>query len=173
MFETGTELAELQQILDASFERAGERMLVAYGADQRLSAKQLAGFRGVRLVAVSSVNAKGEPRVAPRSAAFLHGKFYLAANTKSMTVRRLRRNPTVAITYYENHLLVMGHGEVVFLPKGEAGFSSVVPEWEKAFDGGRDAVEGVDVFLRVDATHLVAFAQRPDRYPGAWGRPAL
>ncbi|MGD0636407.1 MAG: pyridoxamine 5'-phosphate oxidase family protein, partial [Nitrososphaerales archaeon] len=68
MFETGTELAELQQILDASFERAGERMLVAYGADQRLSAKQLAGFRGVRLVAVSSVNAKGEPRVAPRSA---------------------------------------------------------------------------------------------------------
>jgi hypothetical protein len=173
VFETGTELAELQQILDASFEKAGERILTVYSAHQRLSAEQLAGFRGVKLVAVASVNAKGEPRVAPRSAAFLHGRFYLAANTKSTTVRRLRRNPSVAITYYENHLLLMAHGDVVFLPKGEVGFSGVGPEWEEAFNGGRDALEGIDVFLRVDATHLVAFAQLPERYPVAWGKSAL
>src|SRR5271169_377707 len=101
MFETKAELAQLQGLLDDSFERAGAQMLVAYDSGQRLSAKQLAGFQGVRLVSIASVNAKGEPRVAPRSAAFLHGRFYLAADTRSTTVRRLRRNPTVAITYYE------------------------------------------------------------------------
>jgi len=172
VFETDREIAELQQLLDSSFEKAGERMLVAFGKDQRLSAKQLAGFRGVRLVAVATVNQKGEPRVAPRSAAFIHGKFYLAANRKSITVRRLWVNQNVAVSYFENHFLLMGHGRVAFLPRGEAGFRDVSAEWVRAFEGGRDALKGVDVLLRVDATHLVAFAQRPELYPGAWQRRA-
>jgi len=162
---------ELQRLLDASFERAGERMHGIYGTDKRLSAQKLVGFRGVKLVAVASVNTKGEPRVAPRSAAFLHGKFYLAANTESIMVRRLERNPTVAITYFENDLLLMSHGRVTLLLKGEAVFRGVSPEWKKAFDGGRDALQGIDVFLRVDAAHFVAFAQCPERYPDAWAMP--
>ncbi|MDA4134215.1 MAG: pyridoxamine 5'-phosphate oxidase family protein [Thaumarchaeota archaeon] len=171
MFETEAELAELKRLLEASFEKTGERVNGIYGADKRLSAQQLAGFRGVKLLAVGTVNAKGEPRVAPRGAAFLHGKFYLAANLGSITVRRLARNPMVAITYFENHLLLMGHGSAAFLPKSDAGFKGISPEWKKAFNGGRDALQGIDVFLRVDATHLVAFAQHPERYPDAWGRP--
>ncbi len=170
MFETEAELAELQRLLDESYERTRERMLVAYSADQRLSAEQLAGFKGVKLVAVASVNKKGEPRVAPRSAAFLHGKFYLAANTKSTLVRRLWVNPKVATTYYENRLLVMGHGQVAFLRKGEKGFREVRPEWKKAFGGGEMHWDEVDLFLRVDANQLVAFANQPKRYPGAWAK---
>jgi len=169
MFESPTELADLQRLLDASFKLAGERMLVAHTPGQRLTAQQLAGFRGVRLVAVASVNTKKEPRVAPRSAAFLHGRFYLAANTKSTMVRRLWVDPAVAITYFENHLLIVGHGSVGFLRRGEPQFSSISPEWTKAFNGGKNALEGIDIFLRVDATHLVAFAQHPGRYPAAWG----
>jgi hypothetical protein len=171
MFETESELAELQRLMDSSFEKVAERMLVIYDKGERLSARQLAGFRGIKLVAVASVNSKGEPRVAPRSVAFLHGRFYLAANTKSTSVRRLRLNPAVAITYYENHFLLMGHGKVAFLRKGEEAFAKVSPEWIRAFHGGRDALEGEDLFLRFDATHLVAFAQRPERYPEAWGKP--
>jgi len=170
MFETEAELKELQLLLDASFDKAGERMLMIYDIGQRLSAQQLAGFRGIRLVAVASVNRKGEARVAPRSAAFLHGKFYLAASTKSMMVRRLVKNPRVAATYFERHLLVMCHGTVAFLRRGEAGFKSIRAEWEEAFNGGRDALQGIDVLLRLDATRLVAFAARSERYPEAWGR---
>ncbi len=168
VFETGAELTELQRLLDASFERAGERVHGIYSADKQLSARKLAGFRGVKLVAVASVNTKGEPRVAPRSAAFLHGKFYLAANTESILVRRLERNPMVAITYFEDDLLLMSHGEVTFLLKRQAAFRGISQEWKKAFDGGKDALQGIDVFLRVDATHLVAFAQCAERYPEAW-----
>jgi hypothetical protein len=67
----------------------------------------------------------------------------------------------------------MGRGTVTFLRSGGAEFKSVSPEWVNAFRGGRDALEGVDVFLRVDATHMVAFATRPERYPGAWARAPL
>ena len=173
VFETTAELSDLQQLLDESFEKSRGQMLVAFDKNQRLSAEQLAGFRGVKLVAVASVNSKGEPRVAPRSAAFLHGKFYLAANSKSVMVRRLWVSPAVAITYFENHLLLMGRGRAAFLRDGGTEFKGVSPEWVNAFKGGRGALEGVDVLLRVDATHMVAFANRPERYPGAWAKTPL
>jgi pyridoxamine 5'-phosphate oxidase-like protein len=168
MFETEAELAELQELLDSSLARAGKRLLTVWDAGKRLDARQLAGFSGVRLVAVASMNSKGEPRVAPRPAAFLHGKFYLAANTKSTTAHRLLITPNVAITYFEIHFLMMGHGTASFLRKGDAAFAKVEAEWKAAFGGGRGALRGVDLFIRIDATHLEAFAQHPERYPAAW-----
>ena len=170
MYETEAELADLQGLLDRSFSRSGEQLNLVHGPGSRLSAPQLAGFRGVRLVAVATVNSKGEPRVSPRSAAFLHGRFYLAVNSRSVTVRRLLANPSMGLAYYENHLLVLGHGTVAPLPKGSQSFEDVRPEWEKAFSGGKDALRGIDVFLRVDAIHLVAFARRPEAFPRAWTR---
>lgn len=171
VFETEAELDTLQRLLDSSFENAKERMTIKYGSNQRLSATQLAGFRGVKLLATGSVNSQGEPRVAPRSATFLHGKFYLAANVNSTMVRRLWINPKIAVSYFENHLLLMGHGTVGFIRKDESSFSSISPEWKKAFEGGRNALDGIDVLLRVDATNLVAFAQHPERYPDNWTKP--
>ena len=170
MFETGAELGELQRLLDKSFGRSGELLNAVHGPGSRLSAPQLAGFRGVRLVAIATVNSKGEPRVSPRSAAFLHGRFYLAVSSKSVTVRRLLANSSMGLAYYENHLLVLGHGTAALLPGGTQSFDDVRSEWEKAFRGGRDALRGIDAFLRVDAVHLVAYARRPDSYPKAWGR---
>jgi hypothetical protein len=82
-------------------------------------------------------------------------------------LRRLRKDQSVAITYFENHLLVMGHGKVGFLQRREAEFDDVRPGWEKAFNGGRAALQGIDAFLRVDTTYLVAFARHPERYPDA------
>jgi pyridoxamine 5'-phosphate oxidase-like protein len=170
MFESEAELSELQELLDSSLARAGKRLLTAWDVGKRLDARQLAGFSGVRLVAVASVNSKGEPRVAPRPAAFLHGKFYLAANTKSTTVHRLWITPSVAITYFEIHFMMIGHGKASFLRKGDSAFREVAPEWKTAYRGGRDALQGINLFLRIDADHLEAFAQHPESYPAAWGK---
>jgi hypothetical protein len=170
MFETEAELAELQRLLDASFERSGERRQgPIFDASNRLSARQLSGFQGVRLMAVATVNSMGEPRAAPRSAAFLHGRFYLAANTKTATVRRLSNHPSIGLTYFENHLLIIGHGLARPLRKGTSGFEEVRPEWERAFRGGADALDGVDIFIKIDAANMLAFANHPERYPRAWG----
>jgi Pyridoxamine 5'-phosphate oxidase len=171
MFETSAELSELQSLLETSYERMGQRMHVTHEPGERLSAEQLAGFRGIRLVAIANVNKRGEPRVSPRAAAFLHGKFYLAADTESVMVQRVSANPNVAISYFENHFLLIGHGSASLHPKDGPEFKRVSPEWKKAFNGGRDALRGVNVFLRIDATQLVAFAPHPERYPAAWGRP--
>jgi len=173
VFETEEELSQLQELLEASSARVGERLAAIFDSQNRLSAKQLAGFQGVRLMAVATVNSKGEPRVAPRSAAFLHGKFYLASNSKSVTVRRLSAEPSVAVSYFENHLLIMGHGLAVPILEGTSGFMTLAPEWEEAFRGGEHPLQGTDMLVRIDASHLVAFAAKPGRYPEAWkrGRP--
>jgi hypothetical protein len=168
VFETKTELADLQRLLDDSFARAPGIKYSGFDSSHRLSATQLAGFQGVRLVAVATVNSKGEPRAAPRSAAFLHGKFYLAANSKSTMVRRLSMSPLLGITYFENHLLIMGHGTAAPVRAGTAAFDELGPEWEDSFEGGKDALKGTDLLVRVDATHMMAFAVKPDQYPGAW-----
>jgi len=167
VFETQAELQTLQKLLDSSFEKVGGK-LAGFDQSQRMSAKQLAGFKGVRLVSIASINSRMEPRVAPRSAAFLHGKFYLAANSRSTTARRLRAHPTTAITYYEIHLLIMAHGIASFLGREDPHFAELGREWKEAFHGGRDALEGIDTFVVIEATHLVAFAARPDLYPLAW-----
>src|ERR1017187_3241951 len=124
MFETEEELADLQRLLDASFDRSGEQLRSIFDASNRLSARQLSGFQGVKMVAVATVNSMGEPRVAPRSAAFLHGKFYLAANTRSVTVRRLSKKPSLALTYFENNLLIVGHGTAAPFREGSPGFEA-------------------------------------------------
>lgn len=171
MFETSAELATLQGLLETSYGRMGKRMHVTHEPGQRLSAAQLAGFRGIRLVALANVNSKGEPRVSPRAAAFLHGKFYLGANTESLMVQRVSANPNVAISYFENHFLLVGHGSVTLHRKDDPEFRKVSSEWKKAFNGGRDALKGIDVLLRIDAIQLVALAPHPERYPAAWGTP--
>lgn len=169
MFETKAELDELQGLLDTSYEESPNVRYSGFDASHRLSARQLAGFQGIRLLAIATVNSKGEPRAAPRSAAFLHGRFYLATDSRSTMVKRLYMNPMMGFTYYENHLLIMGHGTPSPLRRGTSGFEELSPEWVEAFKGGRDALKGVDLLIRVDASHLVAFALRPERYPDAWG----
>jgi hypothetical protein len=77
-------------------------------------------------------------------------------------------NPTMGFTYYENHLVIIGHGTPVPLRKGTSGFKELGHEWVEAFEGGRDALLKVDLLIRVDAAHLVAFALHPERYPDAW-----
>jgi hypothetical protein len=168
VFETKAELDELQELLDASYEKSPNVRYSGFDASHRLSARQLAGFRGIRLIAIATVNSKGEPRAAPRSAAFLHGRFYLAADSRSTMVRRLSMNPTMGFTCYENHLLIIGHGTAAPLRKGTSGFKELSPKWVEAFEGGRDALNRVDLVIRVDASHLVAFALHPERYPDAW-----
>jgi hypothetical protein len=170
LFETEQELAGLQRLLDESFQRAGERHYAIWEPGNTLTAVQLSGFRGIKLMAIATVNSDGEPRVAPRSAAFLHGKFYLAANTASVMIKRLSRKPLVGITYFENHLMIVAHGKAVPFRRGTPGFDALSPEWERAFMGGASALEGVDILIGVDAANMLAYANRPERYPDAWGK---
>ena len=108
MFETKSELDELQGLLDVSFDRSPGVRYSGFDARHRLTAKSLAGFKGIRLMAVASANSKGEPRAAPPLGGLPPRRFYLATNSESTMVKRLSVNPAIGFTYFENHLLKYG-----------------------------------------------------------------
>jgi len=70
MFETETELAELQAMLDAHMAKANAHMRAIVTKDRRLNARQVATYlHGTKHVAFATVTSKGEPRPGERSTA--------------------------------------------------------------------------------------------------------
>src|SRR5207245_2252398 len=80
MFETETELAEMQALLDASLARATEHLRSIITAGERtLTAAQLSlACRGMCTLAISTVTANCEPRISAVDGHLLHGRWYFS-----------------------------------------------------------------------------------------------
>jgi len=118
-------------------------------------------------MAVATVNSSGEPRAAPRSAAFPPREVLSGGQHRVCRGQAPLEQPALGVTYFENHLLIVGHGTGTPLRRGSSGFDALRPEREKAFRGGAHALEGIDILIRVDAANLLAFANRPGLHPNA------
>ena len=94
MFETPDELASLDELLAASFERAGDHLTSIISPDRRLSGADLARYLvGVRHLVVATVTAAGEPRCSAVDGLFLHGRFWFSTSGTSFKSRHLERRP--------------------------------------------------------------------------------
>src|SRR3954469_9007679 len=77
-----------------------------------LSAAQLAAhLQGSLTVALATVTARGEPRVAPIGAFLLRASFYLPSVPGATRARHLAQRPGASLTYFEGtELAVVAHG---------------------------------------------------------------
>src|SRR3989304_725062 len=97
MLETEEQIAELQAILNRTFERAGVHTLSIIRPERRLNARQLVKYlEGMKHIVVGTVTSKGEPRVAPVDGQFLRGGFYFGTDVRAFRIRHLRRNPAIS-----------------------------------------------------------------------------
>jgi len=169
VYETEAELDELQRLLDASNERSGAHVRSIFSADKRLSARQVSRhLQGVRQVAAAAVNRRGEPRVAPIDAVLYHGKFYLSTDATSLRARSLSRNPAVSLTYFEGaDPMIVVNGRAAFIRKNDPGFPALDSEWERAYGTSILELGSTVLFIRVDASQMLAFAMHPERFPDA------
>src|SRR4051812_35953164 len=78
----------------------------------RLTARQLATYlQGTRHVTLATVTSRGEPRVRPLDALFVHGRFLLGTAREALTARHLARQPAVSLSYLEGERIgVVAHG---------------------------------------------------------------
>src|SRR5262245_16691592 len=104
MRESAADLQRLQELLDRSIERASPFLRSAFEMPQRsLSAERLVKhLDGGLTVALGTVTAAGEPRVAPIAAFLLRGTFYVPTVAEATRARHLARRPGVSLTYFEN-----------------------------------------------------------------------
>jgi hypothetical protein len=167
MRETPSDLERLQALLDQSVERAGPFLRSSFEMPEHsLSAAQLAAhLQGSLTVALGTVTARGEPRVAPIAAFLLHGSFYVPTGAEAARTRHLARRPGASLTYFEStNLAVVAHGRAAIIDTDHPDFAEL--DATQVECGGESVLgwSGHGVYLRLEPTSLYTFARHPDQY---------
>jgi hypothetical protein len=167
MFETEAELAELQELLDASLSRStGHLRSIITPGERTLTARQLTAVcAGMCTLAISTVTAKGEPRVSAVDGHLLHGLWYFSTARGAAKARHLAARPAVSIAYLRGEEVgVFAHGHAQ--PLNPAGGPDD-PDWPAVlaymtdYYGSSPLTWGDVVYYRLLPTWMVAFASDP------------
>jgi hypothetical protein len=167
MFETDAEVAELQAMFDAHLARANPHMTGIVTPERRLTARQVVRYlAGTKHVAFATVTSRGEPRVSPLDALFIHGRFTLSTGAAATKLRHLRRNPACSAVHMDgDRVAVAVNGEVEWLPREHPDHGVVHRAWSETY--GSDPYswgEGV-VLFRIRPRSMWAYAFHPKEFP--------
>src|ERR1035437_2894957 len=166
MFESEAEIAEMQLLFDDTLRVANPHMLSILTPERRLSSRQVAAYlQGPRHVALATVTAKGEPRVSPVDALFIHGRFTMSTGGEAARLRHLRANPACSGAYVEGHRVeVVVNGAVEWIGREHPDHREIHPTWQATY--GLDPYDlgpGVTIF-RIAPASMWAFASRPEEF---------
>jgi hypothetical protein len=116
MRETPEEVNELQTLLDASLSRSTTH-LRSIIAERTVSAEQLTQIlTGMCTLALSTVTAKGEPRISGVDGHFLHGMWHFGTARSAAKARHLAARPAASVAHMRGEDLgVFTHGTVEIL----------------------------------------------------------
>ncbi len=117
MRETREELVELQALLDDSRSRSTAHLRSIINAERSLTAERLCRIlTGMCTLALSTVTAKGEPRISGVDGHFLHGRWLFGTARDAAKARHLAARPAASAAYLLGEDLgVFTHGEVEIL----------------------------------------------------------
>jgi hypothetical protein len=121
MRETPEELHQLQALLDASLSTSTVH-LRSLLTERTMTAEQLTKvLDGMCTLALSTVTAKGEPRISGVDGHFLHGTWYFGTARNAGKARHLAARPATSAAHMRgDDLGVFTHGTAVTLnPEGE------------------------------------------------------
>lgn len=162
MRESAADLQSLQELLDRSIERASPFLRTAFEMPERsLSAERLVALLdGGLTVALGTVTAAGEPRVAPISAFLLRSTFYVPTVAEAARARHLARRPAVSLTYYEGtRLAVIAHGQTAIIGANDARFGELDAVQIECGNESPLTWSGTGVFLEITPTTLFTYAR--------------
>ena len=120
MLETSEETAVLQALLDASHARATGHLRSIIDDDRTLTAEQLVALlTGMKVLAVATVTASGEPRISALDGHFLHGTWTFSTAGTSAKAQHLETRPAVSVAHIDGEdLALFSHGYADLMPPG-------------------------------------------------------
>ncbi|MDD1061464.1 pyridoxamine 5'-phosphate oxidase family protein [Streptomyces cocklensis] len=167
MRETPEEMRELQALLDASLSRSTAHLRSIVTTERTLTAEQLtATLTGMCTLALSTVTAKGEPRISGVDGHFLHGRWHFGTARTAAKARHLAARPAASAAHMRGESLgVFTHGTAEPLNPLDAAPS---PDWPdllaylKDFYGA-DAFDWTTevVYYRLDPQWMTVYAAEP------------
>lgn len=153
------QLAQLQELMDRSFDQSSEHLKSIMTAERRISAERLVPLLPCPAVLnVATVTAGGQPRISAVDGHFLRGHWYWTTAANSPKAVQLTARPAISASFTpRDGFGVFCHGAAIFLPPGPERtmlsehfgevYGSSPQEW-----GG----EGI-AWIRIDPHWLVAF----------------
>ena len=168
MFETEDEIDRLQAMFDAHLARANPHMTGIVTPERRLTARQVVTYlQGTKHVAFANVTARGEPRVSPMDAVFIHGRFTLGTGLEATKVAQLRRDPSCSAVHMDgDRIAVAVNGTVEWIRPGHADHDEIHATWTKTYES--DPYTWGDVILfRIEPATMWAYAFHPEEFPEA------
>ena len=166
MYETEPELRELQTLIDASLGRSTAHLRSIITGERSLTAEQLSRvLTGMCVLVLSTVTAKGEPRVSAVDGHFLHGRWVFGTAPGAAKARHLRARPAASVAHLRGEELgVFVHGEVEELHPAANPDWPAIHEYLQGFYGDT-SFEGWNdvVYYRLRPTWMTVYATDPDR----------
>jgi uncharacterized pyridoxamine 5'-phosphate oxidase family protein len=141
VYETEEDLLRLQELIERSHAGAGGHLRAIFDDERRIPAAELpALLPGVQVLALATVTARGEPRVAPVDGLFFRGRWHFGSGERSARFRHIRARPAVSAAHIRGEeLAVIVHGRAVEIdPRGpgEEAFrgylNETYPGWDDA-----------------------------------------
>jgi len=168
MFETDAELAELQAMLDAHLASANAHMLGIVKPSRRLTARQVAAYlRGTKHVGFATVTSRGEPRVSPLDALFIHGRFTMSTGGDATRVAHLRRNPACSAVHMDgDRVAIVANGVAEWIPRDHRDHDAIHGAWLTEYGNDPYGWDRDIVFFRLQPSSMWAYAFHPEAFPG-------
>jgi fumarate hydratase, class II len=161
MDETPAELADLQELIDRSFAAAGDHLRAIVRPERRLTARQVAAYlQGVKHIAVGTVTASGQPRVAPVDGLFWHGYFHFSTAASSVRARHLAARPAVSAAHVVgDQVAFWTYGRAQLVRPGDAVWEAFEERWREVYGGGAASDWAPDpVYVRIVPERFFAYA---------------
>jgi uncharacterized pyridoxamine 5'-phosphate oxidase family protein len=168
VFETEAEVDELQVLIDRTLARANPHLTSIVKPERRLNAHQVVRYlEGTKHVAFATVNAKGQPRVAPLDGVFIHGRFTVSTGGRAARLEHLRANPACSAAHIDGDTVgIVVNGTAELIGRGDAGVEEVEPIWRDIYGSSPFDWDEVIMFMRIQPTSMWAYASHPENFPG-------
>ncbi|MFJ9695524.1 pyridoxamine 5'-phosphate oxidase family protein [Kitasatospora sp. NPDC101183] len=167
MRETPEELQRLQALLDASLARSTAHLRSIVSSERTLTAEQLTGvLTGMCTLALSTVTAKGEPRISGADGHFLHGRWHFGTARTAAKARHLAARPAASAAHMRGEELgVFTHGRVEVLnPYGAEpaeGWAELLAYLKDLYGAEMFDWDEEVVYYRLEPQWMTVFAAHP------------
>ncbi|QNE21674.1 pyridoxamine 5'-phosphate oxidase family protein [Kribbella qitaiheensis] len=160
MLDTPEEIADLQRLLDAAYERSTERLRNIIKDERHLDAQELVQvLTGMCTLNLATVTAHNEPRISAVDGHFLHTRWVFTTSGTAAKVRHLRARPAASLSYVDGERIgVFSHGDVEFLTPEHPDFAEIEAHLTAHY-GSSPSSWGPDIaYCRLQPSWMVGYA---------------
>ena len=172
MLETPDEITRLQALLEASHASASGHLRGIIGDDRTLTARDIvAAMTGMKVLAVATVTARGEPRISALDGHFLHATWTFSTDATAAKARHLRARPQASVAHIDHEeLAVFAHGRVEEIGEADPDRTATIEHWTAHY-GSSPLSWGTEIRLyRLRPQWMVGYAADRARLRARLGR---